>query len=330
MKLSQEIYQQIELCLDSKTPLEQYIKADAKIDELIGHHPAKIEKELTADNENDALYLTGLAPLVLNNSYADFFLLLKNISIENEMATIIDIGAGHCRMAVLSKLFFPKLKVISIEPVAQRIPTFPENKDIYPITFSELPDTVIGDYYFLYFPTGPILEEILRKIKSYQHQFSIIAIESHGELINRLKIESAWLEVIEYIKLTYPRHNPICYLFEKISESQITLEELNTKIENFSNALIDNDWIADTKELELHFDKEGIISFEFKFPPRIVEKKLKEIDDIKFCSQEDFDEETKKLLNLRSTNDKITGHFIRKIFPYKRKFELSDSSIKDY
>lgn len=72
----------------------------------------------------------------------------------------------------------------------------------------------IADLYFLYFPTGPVLDRILDKIGDNPNTFLLIAIESHGDLFDRLDQET-WLEVYKTIPLQSPRHSPYARIYRK-------------------------------------------------------------------------------------------------------------------
>jgi hypothetical protein len=81
---------------------------------------------------------------------------------------------------------------------------------------AEIPE---ADVYFLYFPTGPVLDRVLEELYRAQKFFRLLAIESHGDLLPRLELES-FLQLQEEIPLKSPRHYPKARLYERIFKEQ--------------------------------------------------------------------------------------------------------------
>tara|TARA_R110002049_G_scaffold94670_4_gene232884 strand:+ start:277 stop:1068 length:792 start_codon:yes stop_codon:yes gene_type:complete len=127
---------------------------------------------------------------------------LFNYMRENQLKTLFDAGAGHALSAQVAEAEFQDIKVYAYEIVSERI------KDL------DLPNQVVKcsdlfkdeipkcDITFIYLPTGPLLERVLSQLTSGS---VIAAIESHGDLFDRLD-ESA--KLLKTIKLSAKRHHP--------------------------------------------------------------------------------------------------------------------------
>lgn len=314
---------------------------DNEIDNLLGLKDyEEIEANLAqrdSANIDPSLYLEKLDSNALNTSYIDLYQILDKVSKENPRAQICDLGAGHCRMSLLASELFPLLNIISVEPVKERI-SFAQSKLtsknylFVADTFDQVSLSIMPDYIFLYFPTGDIFESILRRIKSRMKKSSIIAIESHGELINRLSIEKSWLKREEYFEVKYPRHNPMAYIFRPVINNELSqLERLIEKLYSFDSQdelIINSDqraWLASANKMEIHFDHEDKVTIDFAFPPRTVT--LTQLNQVSKFDQENLSPSLKELINLRNNKQKYQGLEIRKIYPQEMNVELSDGKI---
>lgn len=235
------------------------------------------ENPKNLDDQN--LYLESLPSLALNTSWFDIYKLLKLVESKNPHATICDLGAGNCRMAIIAKLFFPTIRVISVEPIKQRMLRAQEicqdsHNLFYSCYFEDLSEEISFDFIFLYFPNGDVFEKILRIIKKLKFDFTILAIESHGEMIHRLSFEKSWLERNEEFKLIAPRHRDHLFSFKKthraISDLEIKLEQIKDHCGEF--LIKDNigQWLASSKDLNIYFDSEDELTLSFSYPPRTI------------------------------------------------------------
>jgi len=277
----------------------QLTENDKEIESLLGlnfESSEALAKEVFANNNLADLYLDGINTLALNTSWVDIYQLLKKIEHADRVSTICDLGAANCRIALIAHMFFPKIRVISIEPVAQRMKRAQEvcadtHHLFLPNYFEKVADQIKFDYVFLYFPNGRVFERVLSKLKSLDFKYSILCIESHGEMINRLHFESSWLEAKPLLELNAPRHNPYLYLFEKVNKPSKSLESKFYQLRDHSGefAVTDNhgEWLASSSNCEFYFDSLEAINIEFKAPPRTFKLELASMNKIRLIKNID-------------------------------------------
>ncbi len=133
--------------------------------------------------------------------------------------TWVDLGAGEGESLLHYTKMHEHEKAIGIELALDRIEEFKKKKKsalaslIHGDLFTcEIPD---GDIYFLYFPTGPVLDRILTELSKREKSFTIVAIESHGDLLARLDLEN-WIERIDEIPLSSMRHYQNAVLYKSL------------------------------------------------------------------------------------------------------------------
>lgn len=179
------------------------------------------------------------------------------------------------------------------------------------------------DVYFLYFPTGIVLDRILDYLGTQDTNFRIIAIESHGDLLPRLKKET-WLELESEIPLHVERYYPYAQVFKKIANRTSDLHSISFKNKFLSLRQGQRLWIAESFGLEWVREDEFLL----KTPPRTIkEGEILEVYDLEFLSPT-----LQKLLQLRRLGSliiktdkaELRGE-IRKIF-FSPKIELEIST----
>ena len=86
---------------------------------------SRVETQLSQNTKQypAEFYPIGLSDDAIDTSLIDFYEILSSISNKNDHReiTICDIGASYCKMAFVAQKFFPNIRVISIEPVIERI-----------------------------------------------------------------------------------------------------------------------------------------------------------------------------------------------------------------
>jgi hypothetical protein len=126
----------------------------------------------------------------------------------------------------------------------------------------------VGDVYFLYFPTGPVLDRILSELGSMAHDFKLVAIESHGDLLPRLALES-WLIPIDEVPLQSQRHYPFARIYQRRGERSELFNDLSFQ-ERY--LVIDEPdgrrWLGDSLQMEWQEHDHFLL----KFPPRSIFK----------------------------------------------------------
>ena len=286
------------------------MRIDNAIDEVLDMKFSDIEAQVLNNQKfsDSDLYIGELPAIALNTSWIDLYNILNKASSNNPRAVICDLGAGSCRLSLIAYYFFPKIKVISIEPVAQRMKRAIElQQDSHNIFidayFKDYPSELEFDYVLLYFPNGPAFESVLDKMKKIRFQFSILCIESHGEMINRLTIEQSWLKAESSLRLIAPRHNQDLIEFKKIEGKKSQLEHKLAEIFKHSGEFKIRDthgeWLASSKGLKIFYDKKLQVSLEFSLPSRTIYLNENNLIDIMPINQSDIPNEIIPALSLR-------------------------------
>lgn len=132
-----------------------------------------------------------------------------------------DLGCGVGKAALLYGALFPERKSIGIEFESSRLKRGETFLKSYPLqNVSLLNQDLLKcsipmvETYFLYFPTGLVLDRILYELYQTNHSFRILAIESHGDLYKRLEREN-WLELVGTVPLKSLRHHSYGHIYER-------------------------------------------------------------------------------------------------------------------
>lgn len=259
-----------------------------------------------------------LSAEALYTSYEDLKEIFNHPLIKGKL---VDLGCGHGMAPLLYGHLYPDRESSGIEFELERLlvgESFKlshEPNNVNLIHADLLKSTIPqADTYFLYFPTGPVLDHILTELYHNKHFFCLVAIESHGDLFPRLDLEN-WLTVKDEISLKSPRHHPAARIYVKTPAHRN--ENLLPFTLSYQNhfLLIDDEndsWIGETYGMEWA----GADRFELLTPPRtIFWKNVK-----KMMLQSDLDKRLQLVTSLRSQGEvsvttakaKYTG-FIRKI-----------------
>lgn len=179
------------------------------------------------------------------------------------------VGIGNLFYAYL----YPERRAVGIELASARAWAFQREKERLGLSNVEVIQGDLlttslpqADNYFLYFPTGPVLDRILSELQS-RTNFTLIAIESHGDLFSRLD-EEAQLELVDTLTLTQKRHSPDA----RIYRSRIPERAKDPMLElTFKNSYL---WINDGTDLWLG-ESQGAEwikaqTFNLKYPPRTI------------------------------------------------------------
>lgn len=134
--------------------------------------------------------------------------------------TWVDLGSGIGESVLMYGRLFPQRRAIGVESSLARVKAGRELKERLELSNIELREGDLlncdfpeGETYFLYFPTGHVLDRILSQLKRIKFSF-LIVIESHGDLLPRLRKEN-WLRVVEELPLSTPRHHSSAVIFSK-------------------------------------------------------------------------------------------------------------------
>jgi SAM-dependent methyltransferase len=267
---------------------------------------------------NQATSYRGLSFEALYTSDEDLLNLFNHSQVEG---TFCDLGCGSGRAALFYGCLFPNRRAIGIELQKSRIDSgiaFAKTHEIQNVELihADLMDVKIplADTYFLYFPTGPVLDRVLSELYQTNYSFKLLVIESHGDLFERLSLEN-WLKLSAELPLTSPRHYPMARLYQKSPEPRNT-SLLPFEISYRERFLViqqnQEEWLGESMGLEwTHEDR-----FELKTPPRTIHWR----DVKKVIRSEEIDSKYLKALHIRrlgevkiQTLTHTTQGFIRKI-----------------
>lgn len=259
----------------------------------------------------------GLEEAALLTSLEDYNEIFRNLT---DFSTYIELGSGHGLGPVLFAHTFPTKKAFGIEFEQARLNESLRLKSSYNLenvdfVFGDLLTCEIpfGDLYFLYFPVGPVLDRILKILGESRSDLSLVAIESHGDLLPRLDREN-WLERYFEIPLRAARHYPNAVLYKKIHLKKPSFDDYSF-VENFFE-IQDEDgsiWLGDSYGMS--WCKENL--YNLQFPPRTINQ-----DQIlNILDEKNLTEFLKELISLRrkgplsfETDRGILNGEIRKIF----------------
>ncbi len=227
-------------------------------------------------------------PHALYTSYEDFFEIYKDL--DSNVTSLTDLGSGNCRAAFLFFHLCPTLKVYSIEKdeevlskaqVAAQKLGLPSHHFIQGDLFDiKIPQT---DVYFLYQSSGELLYALLEKIREHDSLFTLYAIESHGDLISKLKKDFGHLKLTKTIgRSVSKRLDPFIYRFDStpyIPLSKDALEEVKFTHQNLIDLRWSKDWVVEIEEEDhlwvasTYLVQSGLKedSYEFIYPHRNVD-----------------------------------------------------------
>lgn len=259
----------------------------------------------------------GLSKEALYTSQEDFYRIFSHPLVKG---SFVDLGCGTGESCLLYGTLFPDRKALGIEFQNERLvegKKFVQDLELKNVTLLEgdllhdrLPE---GDHYFLYFPTGPVLDRILSELYERKAFFHLIVIESHGDLIPRLRKEN-WLKEEATIPLSSPRHHPEAIIFGPTFEIRNAelLPHLVSYQEKFLIIQDQDEWIGESMGLE--WVQEDL--YNLSTPPRTIDwKTVKEV-----LSFDEVPVRFQKAITLRrlgeltiTTPDAVFHGFIRKI-----------------
>lgn len=244
----------------------------------------------------------------------------------------VDLGSGVGLPVLVYGLLFPKRKSTGVEFQQERVSvawTLQKSLALKNVDFvhSDLMNTPIpdGDTYFLYFPTGPVLDRILSELYKKPHDFNLLVIESHGDLLPRIEKEN-WLTLEAEIPLISKRHYPMARVYRRefVERSpDLAPFELSFKPMYLLVREGEDRWVGETFGMEWVSGER----FNLSLPPRTIH--WTSVDTV--LSIEDFSPPIQELLGLRKKgevriiwDDKVHQGSIRKIYlPPKFLIEIS-------
>lgn len=174
---------------------------------------AEIEKDVPLRPD----FYPGLDPAALYTDLVDLYALMTH---DLAQGCWLDLGCGTGVGPLMYAALYPDRKSFGIEAASSRLRAGQVIQERLGLVNASLihGDLLncaipIAETYFLYFPTGHVLDRVLSELASFKHPLSIVAIESHGDLLPRLRKEG-WLNEISTTKLSAARHHPEAIWFE--------------------------------------------------------------------------------------------------------------------
>lgn len=276
-----------------------------------------------------------LNPHALYTSYEDLANIIQGPWVSG---TWIDLGAGVGQSSLMYAYLYPERKSIAIESDEARALAGKRVKELLKLNNCQFINDDLevcpipeGETYFLYFPTGMVLDRILSELRLINKFKRLIVIESHGDLLPRLMKEQ-WLRPVGAIPLNTPRHHPEAMVYERV-EAPLNYGPHQISYLNKLLLIQDEDhslWIGESKGLEwLREDQ-----YQLAYPPRTINwsqvQKIMEVVDL--------DERSYFLVKLRrlsplviQTKEKLIEGFIRKIIISPCfKVELSSGELVEW
>jgi hypothetical protein len=279
-----------------------------------------VEVEKMVENQEE-LY-PGLHPEALYTSLEDFYHLM---SLPFLLGDWVDLGGGIGESALLYASLFSERKAYSLEKSKSRVKAGLDIKRRLHLSNAFLLEADLfscdlpnGEIYFLYFPTGPVLDRLLVELRKKSRFKYLIAVESHGNLIPRILKES-FLNFKSSVPLVSQRHLPDAYIFERGEEKEkFSLHHLSflkrfLRIRSTNNI----EWIGESFGLEwLKDDHYQLLS-----PPRTIrESEVREI-----LEWENLSPEIQFLLQLQKLGEVQLIGIHRQFEGFIRKVILSPS-----
>ena len=198
----------------------------------------------------------GLEQQALLTDVSDYF---NIFSYFNHVTSYVEFGSAYGHGPLIFSRLYPSAQSIGIEFEEVRFKTATTLKNNFKIPNCEfiLDDLAIAkipaaDLYFLYFPTGPILDRILFELSQMTHKFHLIVVESHSDLIPRLEKET-WLTEAFEIPLVSPRHYSQAKVYASGGLKLSSYFDFSFKEKYFMIRDSDHSiWIGDSLGLEWH------------------------------------------------------------------------------
>lgn len=260
----------------------------------------------------------GLDSRALYTSREDFLAIFSHPLVTG---TLVDLGCGTGEGCLLYHALYPDRTSIGVDFEESRINAglqFKEKLGLLGVTL-KYQDLLVapvpeGNTYFLYFPTGMVLDRVLDELYRSYHPFRLVAVESHGDVLPRLMKEN-WLKVVGEVPLTSERYHPNALIFERqmverafdLVPHTISFQEKFLLIEEDTYS-----WLGESQGLEW---TEGE-RYELILPPRTIQ--WNQVKDI--LSFDEVDVRFRRALLIRRLGEvtvktpsgEFTGH-IRKI-----------------
>jgi hypothetical protein len=229
---SSDLIFEIEDC--ANFDISEHLALNKKIDDFFAINFSKSEQDISLSKPShykDEVLMDGLSTF-----YYDMLGIEKLLSSKSHL---VDVGSGHCRLALFLAMRNKDLTITCLENQASRMQAakkFAKVHNLSNIKFVEGDISEIknlkADFYYFYFPVCSQLKQFLTKNVIGTNAY-VIATESHGDFFNFINDELVGFEKTTSFKLVAPRHNRECQIWSMINEQQLETfnkqyDELNT------------------------------------------------------------------------------------------------------
>ncbi len=236
----------------------------------------------------------GIEEEALLTNYFDYFQILDDF----EGKVLVDLGAGYCKGSLLNELLGLDSRCLSVEIEKSRVAMARSHiKDESVIIQGDLLSESFllpkADAYFLYMPTGIVLNSILSKIINQKIEADFYVIESHGDFIDVINYyPELFMPIESNLNVSQPRHDKKIYKYksklidsslQNIEKNNLSIKTLpywilkysneDTFVEIESKIANSNDyrsWVANLKDSQL-INYNGEFALQLFFPSRILQ-----------------------------------------------------------
>jgi hypothetical protein len=253
---------------------------------------------------------SGFDNRALLTSYRDYQSMLEALS-PKAGTHFFEPGAGYFRAYFLCKTLYPEIRYTGIEQVKERVNSaIKAAKDLdYDLEGIQCGDALEMkddfNFMFLYLPSSPMTQKLVQMAKKKLGR-SIVAIESHGDLIPLLEGQRNSLQLTDLLSCESRRHREGIFIYKvKSFEKDYADELLELTRDNQKCFVIQEsaeEYLIPTKESWFSI-QDGFITSSYP----VMEIQIKSIVDIRVP-----DKELVPWHYLRFTNEPDTK--VRKIF----------------
>lgn len=232
---------------------------------------------------------SGLDSRALLTSYRDYWSMMEELK-PHPTSHFFEPGAGYFRAFFLYSILYPQLKYTGIEQVEDRVTTA-----IAAAKSLDLDDEGIQlgdaikmresfDIMYLYLPSSPLTQKLIKKAKA-RLGTTIIAMESHGDLIPLLEGQRNSLKLTEIIQSESLRHRDGIFAYQVSSFLKDFADELLEVSEDGQKCFVisenDEEYLIPTKDSWFSI-QDGFITSEYP----IMEIQIKSIVDVAVPEEE--------------------------------------------
>lgn len=235
--------------------------------DFIPEELSAIEEKVESKEE----FTKNLHPKALYTSATDFAAIFASSFVVGDW---VDLGSGLGLSVMMYAQAFPERRAYGIEGALARHEWALKKSKNFQLTnaFLSHDDLLtgslpLGHTFFLYFPTGPVLDRILSELRVSPSFKRLVVIESHGDLIARINREP-WLRKMGEIELSDPRHYSHAVVFEGVASDKETHEAHDLSFRDKVLLVVgsEGEWLGDSLGLTwLHDDTYNLLH-----PPRTI------------------------------------------------------------